>query len=61
MKKQLRDAALGAATVALLLYAAVTAAKNMADALQQPAQAGAGCTTTLPCRHNALQLARKDR
>ncbi len=62
MKKRLRDAALGAATVALLLYAAVTAARNMADALQNPPQAGAGCTTALPCQHDALQLARgKDR
>lgn len=59
MSSKLRDAALGAATVALLLYAGITAARNMAGALQPPAQASANCTTTAPaCRHDALQLAR---
>jgi hypothetical protein len=43
MKKKLRDALVGGATVALLLYAAVTAAKNMASALDNPGQARASC------------------
>jgi hypothetical protein len=59
MSMKLRDAVLGAATVALLLYAAVTAARSMSQALQPPAQARASCATAAPaCRHDSLQLAR---
>jgi len=36
--KNLRDAVIVGATVALLLYAAITAAKSMADVLQPPVQ-----------------------
>jgi hypothetical protein len=58
MSRKLQDAALGAATVALLLYAAVTAARNMTMATPQ-AQAHAACTTAAPaCAQNTLQLAR---
>ena len=55
MNKTLRDAALGAATMALLLYAAITAAKSVAATLAVPPQA-ASCATA-SCQ-GALQVAR---
>jgi hypothetical protein len=59
MSRKLRDGALGAATVALLLYAAMTAARNISGALQLPAQVHAGCASAgLSCRNDALQVAR---
>jgi len=39
--KKLHDAVIVGATVALLLYAAITAAKSMADVLRPPAQVAA--------------------
>ena len=39
--KSLRDAVIVGATVALLLYAAITAAKSMADVLRPPVQVAA--------------------
>jgi hypothetical protein len=52
MKKTLREAAIGAATMALLLYAAITAARSMADTLRAPAVSA--CVAACPGR---LQLA----
>jgi len=64
--KSLRDAAIAGATIILLLYVAITAAKSMADVLQPAAQA----TTSVACKpgataatercRNPLQLARRD-
>ena len=64
--KSLRDALVAGATIALLLYAAITAAKSMADVLQPSAEA----TASIGCRHGVgtaeercedfLQLARRD-
>ena len=64
----LRDAVIVGATVALLLYAAITAAKSMADVLQPPAQVVAvgicpSGKVAGPERCNKLlqmQLARRD-
>ena len=58
MTRKLRDAALGAATVALLLYAAVTTTRNVAGPLQVSVQAHAGCVGDASCRNDGLQLAR---
>jgi hypothetical protein len=59
MTRKLRDAALGAATVALLLYAAMTAAKSISGPLQGSPQTRAGCAAAAPaCGQNTLQLAR---
>jgi hypothetical protein len=59
--KQLRDALIAGATIALLLYVAMTAAKSMADVLQPSVEANApvncaAAAATEPCRH-ALQVA----
>ena len=64
--KNLRDALVAGATIALLLYAAITAAKSMADVLQPQVEA----TASVGCGHGAgtagercedfLQLARRD-
>lgn len=59
MTRKLRDAALGAATVALLLYAAMTTVGNISGPMRAPAQARAGCAAAAPaCAQNTLQLAR---
>ena len=59
MTRKLRDAALGAATVALLLYAAMTAARNISGTVQAPAQGRAGCAMAAPaCGQDTLQVAR---
>lgn len=59
MTRKLRDAALGAATVALLLYAAVTTTRNISGTMPAPAQSRAGCATAAPaCAKDGLQLAR---
>ena len=59
MTRKLRDAALGAATVALLLYAAMTSARNISGTMQAPAQARAGCTMpATACGQGTLQVAR---
>jgi hypothetical protein len=55
MNMRLRDAALGAATMALLLYAAITAAKSVAGSLQVSPQT-AICATAA-CQ-GAVQVAR---
>ncbi len=52
MKKTLRDAVIGAATMALLLYAAINAAKSMADTLRAPV--ASACVASCP---GTLQLA----
>jgi hypothetical protein len=63
--KNLRDAAIAGATIILLLYVAITAAKSMADVLQPAAQATvsvsckSGAAGTEPCT-SSLQLARRD-
>lgn len=53
MNMKLRDAALGAATMALLLYAAITASRSVTATAQDAPQAcvSAACS-------DALQLAR---
>ena len=64
--KKLRDAIVAGATIALLLYAAMTAAKSMADVLQPSMEASAhgDIETTAVVRHERkadyLQLARRD-
>jgi len=54
MKQTLRDAAIGFATMALLLYAAITAAKSMADRLRAPGQSvcAASCQAGLQLAQN---------
>jgi hypothetical protein len=54
MKKKLREAAIGLATMALLLYAAITAAKSMADTLRTPVQpaCAASCSAALQLAQN---------
>jgi hypothetical protein len=57
--KNLRDAAIAGATIALLLYAAITAAKSMADVMQPAAEATASVSCKPRCT-DFLQLARRD-
>ncbi len=55
MKISVRDVALGAATMALLLYAAITAARSMAGTLPGEARLACGvadCSTTLQVARN---------
>ena len=64
--KNLRDAAIAGATIILLLYVAITAAKSMADVLQPTVQASAsvackpGATAAAERCRKPLQLARRD-
>lgn len=66
LMKKLRDAIVAGATIALLLYAAMTAAKSMADVLQPSMEASAqvDIETAVAVRHERkadyLQLARRD-
>ena len=55
MNMSLRDAALGAATMALLLYAAITAARSVAGSLPVSQQAAVCATAACP---GAVQVAR---
>lgn len=64
---RLSEAVLAGATIALLLYAAMTAAKNMAGTLQEPMDARVTATSAGPAlatrqqhRDDFLQLARRD-
>ncbi|MDE0853308.1 MAG: hypothetical protein OSA97_02650 [Nevskia sp.] len=64
---RLSEAVLAGATIALLLYAAMTAARNMAGTLQEPMDAGVAATPARPVlasrqqhRDDFLQLARRD-
>ncbi len=66
--KKLHDAVIVGATVALLLYAAITAAKSMADVLRPPAQVAASgnCPFGMAAgaercsRPTRMQMARRD-
>ena len=55
MKISVRDAVLGAATMALLLYAAITASRSMAGTFPGEARLACGtvaCSTTLQVARN---------
>ena len=64
--KRLRDALLAGATIALLLYAAMTAARSVTGKPQGPLQASAAPAQRLPLlagrrrRDEFMQLARRD-
>jgi hypothetical protein len=59
MNISLRDAVIGGATLALLLYAAMTAARSMADAMRPSAPTVACNSATVHCGA-ALEVARGD-
>jgi hypothetical protein len=60
MKKTLRDASLGAATIGLLLYAAMTAAKSMAGVLQPEEHVAVSCPASADACPPAVVVARGD-
>jgi len=59
MKRTLRDAGIGLATVALLLYAAMTAAKSMAGVMQPHDPLAVGCQTGADACPQAVVVARE--